>query len=196
MTHNRLATLRGTLGIAIAVALLGTVLAVTPASAFLIASESGLTGDHGWSPPDEEPTPAGRCGYSAENSNGFAFLRWIKLRAPNIAARDVTGARDSQKASWQVVVQRKIGTGPWRKVAASSRQTRTTWDDQSADYDPIKVSVNGQANQVFRAIVYLRWMRGGSVEGTMKLVTEFYGVKWTVGSPDYVYTDWCDGRAD
>jgi len=44
--------------------------------------------------------------------------------------------------------------------------------------------------------LYLRWMRGGSVEGTMKLVTEFYGVKWTVGSPDYVYTDWCDGRAD
>jgi len=194
--HRRLPTLSGTAGIAIALALIGTVLAVTPASAFLIASESGLRGDHGWSPPDEAATPAGRCGYSAENSVGQAFLRWIKLRPPSIAARDVTGARDSQKASWQVVIERKIGTGPWRKVAASGRQTRTTWDDQSADYDPIKVYVNGQANQVFRAVVFLRWMRGGSIEGSMKLVTEFYGVKWTVGSPDYVYADWCDGRSD
>ena len=179
---------------------LGALLAITmsaPASAFLIASESGLRGDWGWSPADERESPGGRCGYSAEDSGGNAFLRWIRVRPPQIGARSTTAGQDSQKASWQVVVQRKIGDGLWRKVAESARQTRTTWDDHSAVYDPIKVYVNGQENQVFRALVFLRWLRNGSVEGSVKLVTEYYGVKWTVGTPDYVFDQgFCDGASD
>jgi hypothetical protein len=179
--------------------LLGMLLAIAisaPASAFLIAAESGQRGDWGWNPSDDSDTPGGRCGYSAENASGDAFLRWIRIRPPLILARDTTAAQNSQKASWQVVVQRKIGDGQWRKVAESGRQTRTTWDDHSGDFDPIKVYVNGQANQTFRGIVFLRWLRNGAVEGSVKLVTEYYGVKWTVGTPDYVFEFACDGASD
>ena len=167
-----------------------------PASAFMVESESGLRGDWGWSPDDLPESPGGRCGYSAENSSGEAFLRWIRVRPPNVGGRDVTAGVDSQKVSWQVIVQRRILDGAWQKVAASGRQTRTAWDNQTADFDPIKVYVNGQWDQTFRAIVRLRWMRNGSVEGSVKLVTEYYGVKWTVGAPDYVFADACWGAAD
>jgi hypothetical protein len=167
-----------------------------PASAFEIIQTTGMTGDYGWLPADDETTPGAKCGYSEPLSDGFAHLRWIKVRAPKIAARDTSGGRDMQKAGWKVIVQRQIGDGAWTKVASSAFQMKTTYDDQSADYTAIKVFVSGQANQNFRALAVLRWMRNGTVEGSVKARMEYYSVKWTVGTPDYVFTDSCWGIAD
>jgi hypothetical protein len=42
----------------------------------------------------------------------------------------------------------------------------------------------------------IRWFRGGSVVGMVKLRLEHYSVKWTVGTPDYQFVDACDGASD
>jgi hypothetical protein len=191
MKKTRATTLAVVVGALLAVGASG------PVSAHVIITQSGVTGDWGWLPADDPSSPGARCGYTAPQGDGYAHLRWIRVRPPEIAARNVTGGVDSQKASWQVVVQRKIGAGAWRKVAQSPVQTKTTWDNQSADYTGMKVYfASGQANQQFRAVAFLRWMRNGAVEGSVKARMEHYGVKWTVGTPDYVFADACTGVAD
>lgn len=185
-------------GVAIAALMSLTVLLAMagPAAAFDVISSSGHTGDYGYLPSDDSSHPPGKCGYGAVQADGLAHLRWIKVIGPKIAARDVTGGRDHQQASWQLKIQRSVHGGPWKTVAHSGIQTKTTYDDVSADYTPMKVSVNGKIDQIYRAIVILRWMRNGNVEGTVKLHPTNYGVKWTVGSPNYVFTDACGAVAD
>lgn len=39
-------------------------------------------------------------------------------------------------------------------------------------------------------------MRNGSVDGLVKARIVYYGVKWTVGTPDYQFTGACTGAAD
>lgn len=167
-----------------------------PASAFQIMDSSGPYGDFGYLPADDSASPAGKCGYSDVLADNYAHLRWVKVRGPEALARDVTPGRDQQKTSWQLRVQRQQGGGAWKTVAKSAVQSRTAYDDQSAAFDPIKVYVKGSADQLWRGIVLIKWWRNGAVEAWVKLRIEYYGVKWTVGTPDYVFTDACTGVAD
>lgn len=56
--------------------------------------------------------------------------------------------------------------------------------------------MNGAADQGFRAMAVLRWMRNGSVNGLLKANIYFYSAKWTVGDPGYQFEDTCWGVAD
>lgn len=184
---------------AVVAALLGLLIVLTvaaPASAFEIITESGQHGDFGF-PHDDLSQPGARCGYSAPNSSGAAQLVFIKVAPPLIGARDVTAGRDEQNASWQVRIEGKpVNAGTWRTVAHSAPQTRTTFDDASASYAPIKLSIHGTQGNIYRALAVFKWLRNGAVEGKVKVRMEYYAVKWTVGSPDYVFTNACDGSAD
>jgi hypothetical protein len=166
-----------------------------PASAFEVIQTTGSTGDYGWLPADDPSSPAARCGYSEMLSDGYVHLRWIKVRAPRIIARDVTGSRDQQQAGWKVIVQREVGAGSWTKVASSGFQMKTTYDDASAAFMAIKVNVSGQYGQHFRAVAVLRWVRNGSVEGSVKARMEYYGPKWSLGPITDTSTDYCLGAA-
>ena len=167
-----------------------------PASAMVIIDSHGQTGDWGFLPSDDSSSPAGKCGYSDRLADTYAHLRWIKVRGPEVAARDITGGRDHQMVSWQVKIQRQAPGGAWKTIKSSPVHSATAYDDQSPDFSPIKVSVDGKTYQLWRAVIIVKWWRNGSVEGWVKARIEFYSVKWTVGDPAYVFTDGCTGIAD
>ena len=176
------------LGLSLAFALGGT------ASAHVVVDQYGLTGD--WGTYDSTSTPEGKCGYSAPDGTGTAYLRWMKVIAPIIIARDITPQRDHETARWQFKLQRSHNGGAWKNVASSAVQNKTTYDDTTSTLSPMKVYFNGHVGDRFRAMVTASWVRNGAVEGWVKFRVEFYGVKWTVGVPDYVFTDACDGSQD
>ncbi len=165
------------------------------ASAHVIVGTHGVTGD--WRTHDSFETPEGKCGYSAPNSSGVAFFRWMKITPPLAFARDITAGRDHQSVKWQFKIQRSVNGGAWTNVASSPVQTKTAYDDMYARFTPMKVYYNGTSFvQKFRGLVTVNWIRNGSSEGWVKFWIEYYGVKWTVGNPTYVYTNGCDGSAD
>lgn len=185
---------RGRFGAALSLGLaLGLGLSAT-VSAEVIVTDTGTHGDANIF--DSDGFPGGRCGYGVETASGDAYLKWIRVLGPSVQAANRTGAVDQQKVSFQVLVQRKIGTGPWRTVASSAKQTRTAYDNAYTNFTAIKVYWNGAANQQFRAMSVIRWMRNGSVDGLVKARIVYYGVKWTVGQPDYQFTGACTGVAD
>lgn len=189
MKRTRLAT------IAALLSLLSLLVAAGPASAQEVIASDGMTADWGYEPSDDPGHPAGKCGYSAANNEGFAFLRWIKVRAPLVAARDVSPGDDQQKVSWQVIVQRSTATG-WKTIKKSTARTFTAYEFVPVNHDPIKVSFTATNDQSWRALIKINWLRNGSVEGWVKASITYYGVKWTVGDPAFVFTNSCAGRAD
>ena len=165
------------------------------ASATVVVGSHGVTGELGTH--DSQDTPEGKCGYSAENSSGEAFLRWIRVIPPQAIARDVTAGRDSQQIKWKFKIQRSTSGGPWKNVASSPVQTKTAYDDTPAPFKAMKVYANGTSGmQRFRATVTVTWVRNGSDEGWIKFWIEYYSVKWTVGNPEYVFSGGCPGSAD
>ena len=154
-----------------------------------------MTADWGYMPADETDSPAGKCGYSAAHNDGFAYLRWIKVRAPVVAARNVSANDDQQKVSWQVIVQRSTASG-WKTIKKSTTRTFTAYEFVPVNHDPIKVSFTATDDHNWRALIKIRWLRHGSVEGWVKASITYYGVKWTVGDPGYVWSDSCGGKAD
>jgi len=192
MKRSRLATL------AAAISVIAVLAFAAPVSAWDPLKISGDYGDFGSQPEHQDAVeyPGAKCGYSAADGTGTAYLRWIKVYHFLAAARDLTPNRDSQMVSSQVAIQRQTSSG-WKTVAKSAIQKLTAYDDQSAKFTDPKVYVHGtSASQHFRAVLTLKWWRNGAVEGTVKARIEFYSVKWTVGSPTYVYSDACDGAAD
>jgi len=164
-----------------------------PAAAVKIVATYGSFGDYGFTPADAASTPAGKCGYSGVLADNYAHLRWIRVRPPSAVSQP---GRDQQRVSWQVVVQRERNTGGWKTVAKSGNQYRTAYSGVSADFDPIKVYYKGSLGQKLRALAVIKWWRKGEVQAWVKMWIEYYGVKWTVGTPDFVYNDSCDGAAD
>jgi hypothetical protein len=188
MKSHRLILLAVTLSTVAVLALAGPAAATT--------TTHGKFGDFGYLPADSQSNPAGKCGYSEPLSDSYAHLRFIKVRPPEAIARNTTGGRDQQKVTFQVRIQRQGSGGDWSTIKTSAAQSRTAYDDQSANFDPIKVMVNGTNSQLWRAQVILKWWRNGSVEGWGKFPLEWYGVKWTVGTPDYRFDGACTGIAD
>lgn len=181
-----------TFSLALSLGLMLTLALGSTASAAVLIKDSGTHGDFGTI--DYDDTHAGsRCGYSAPNSSGTAFLRWIKV-FPVFAG--TSSGVSSQPIKWIVTIQKSAdGGASWQQVTAAS-QTRTASGGNSAVYDPMKLSFTGRAGKLYRAISTLKWIRNGNVTGVVKLRMEYYSVKWTVGSPSYVYHGACDGAAD
>jgi hypothetical protein len=164
-----------------------------PVSAEVIVSDRGNHGEAHFF--DSAGFPGGTCGYGAENSLGFAYFKWMKLLGPSIKAYDRTAGVDHQQVIWKFMLQRKKPGHPYTTVGTAS-QTRTAYDNSFTTFGTLKVYANGVNGDLFRAISLVKWMRNDSVDGSVKARIQYYGVKWTVGSPDYVFTDACTGRAD
>ena len=180
------------------IVLIGTLGLAGPASAFQILATSGQTGDYGFLPADDTNAPGARCGYTAPKGDGYAHLRWVRIREPKAGARDVSGSRDHQQVSWQAKIQRAPNdASAWQNVAKSAQEFGTAYDDESAVFSPVKLYVHGDdvngSPDLYRAIVTIKWWRHGAVEGVVKLWISYYDVKLTVGSSDYVFADWCEG---
>lgn len=189
MKRTRLTALVGLLS------LLALLAAAVPASAAQVIASSGMTADWGYEPSDDSEHPAGKCGYSSVHEDGFAYLRWIRVRAPVVAARDISPNDDQQKVSWQVIIQRSTTTG-WKTIKKSNARTFTAYEFVPVAHDPIKVYFTATNDQNWRALVLIKWLRNGSVEGWVRASLTYYGVKWTVGDPAFVFTNSCEGRAD
>ena len=186
------------LGIATSLAMVLALLFSTPAAAFELIQLSGNYGDFGTkiATSDGPDTPGAKCGYSAKDAMNVAHLAWMKVYPFKAVGYDRTGSTDSQKIQFKVTVQRSQNDGASWKNVGSVAQTRTTTDAKSAKFTSLTVNVSGKAGQIFRAITTLTWLYQGHVDGIAKARMEYYGVKWTVGSPDFVYHDACDGAAD
>ena len=193
MRMTRVATIAVLMSVTALLAMAG------PAAAFQIVKQSGPHGDFGSqvSHSDSSSSPGARCGYSAADQNGNAFLRWIKVYHFLAGARDITSGRDSQQISFQAFVQRQVNGGAWKTVGKSAVQKATGYDDQSASFSDAKIYVHGTSgSQSFRALLTLKWWRNGAVEGSVKVRLQYYSVKWTVGDPNFVYTGSCLGESD
>jgi hypothetical protein len=189
--HRRVATTGILVGLLLSLALGPT------ASAFQVIKLTGHYGDFGTAPATADDTdhPGAKCGYSAA-VGGFAYLAWIKVFPFKATAYDRTAEVDHQKVTFKVIVQRSNDGGTtWTKVGSAS-ETRRAYDNLSANFDALKVYTTGKAGNLYRALVTLKWLRHGLTDGLAKVRMEYYGVKWTVGDPAYVYQDACDGRAD
>ena len=187
-----------TLTLALSAALLLVAAIGSPASAYSVIKVTGNFGDFGTKPQtsDGPNTPGAVCGYSAPDSNQVAHLAWIKVFPWQAAAFDRTSANDRQPVKFQVTVQRSTNGGTSWKNVASKAQTRTASETTSAKFASLKVNASGKANQLFRAIVTLTWLHNGHADGLAKARMGFYGVKWTVGDPAFVFADACDGAQD
>jgi hypothetical protein len=173
---------------------LGLLLALafgSPAAAAVLIKDTGTHGDFGTH--DDSTDPGAKCGYSAANANGVAFLRWIKVYP--VFAGTSSGV-SQQPVKWTVIIQRSPDNGTTWKNLISQSQTRTAKASSGAAFGAMKVAFTGNAKNDYRAISKLQWIRNGHVTGTTKLRMEFYSVKWTVGSPDFVFEDYCTGPAD
>ena len=137
-----------------------------------------------------------KCGYGPEDGGGVADFKWMKVFAPQVWARDVSGVRDNQTVSWRVNLFRSIDEGPWQSIRTSAWQSKNAFDDQPAAFAPIKVYYTGSANERLQAQLTIRWHRNGTVEGKLKLLIDLYQVKWTVGTPDFIWVGACAGSAD
>ena len=137
-------------------------IAAAPVSAHEIIDSHGMTADWGFSPDDSSEHPVGKCGYSAANNEGFAFLRWIKVRAPLVAARNVSGGDDEQKVSWLVIIQRSTASG-WKTIKKSTARSFTAYEYVPVQHDPIKVSFMATNDQNWRALIKINWHRNGSI---------------------------------
>lgn len=189
------ALVRRFMGPAVALAMLLSL--AGPAAAYEIVSDSGPRGE--FMLVDTADMPGGRCGYSAENMAGVARFRWLRVRAPQVFAADRNAdQRDSRIVGWSFKIQRLQPGGAWTNVAASSEQRARAYQDAAANLDPKKVYFHGTNDgSQYRALVIIKWYKpNGSVEGKVKLLVSYYGVKWTVGTPDYVYSGACAAAAD
>jgi hypothetical protein len=180
---------------------LGTTLAIafgSTASAFAILTVSGNHGEWGSSSAtaDDAAHPGARCGYAAPDTSGFAHLAWIKVYPFKALAYNHSGATDSQPVTFMATVQRSTDGGTTWKNGASASQTRTAFDNKSPKFDTLKVAVSGKEGSLYRAVVTLKWLKNGHVDGLVKVRMEYYSVKWTVGDPAFVYSNACDGAAD
>lgn len=187
-----------TAGMAITGGLLLALAFGSTASAWSLISKSGNTGDFGTKPAsaDSPNAPGAKCIYSAADGSGVAHLAWVKVFPFKAIAYDRTGAKDQQPIKFQLTAQRSTDGGTTWKNLGSVSQTRTAPDTATAKFSSLKVAVSGKTGQLYRAIVTLTWLHNGNADGMAKARMEYYGVKWTVGDPAYVYQDACDGAAD
>lgn len=180
----------------IAVGALMALTAAGPASAYTVVKDEGSRGEFWFN--ETETTPLARCGYSDPNAAGDARFRWMRVLAPGIFAADRTTERDSRIVGWFFKLQRMMPTGPWQTIARSPEQKARAYDDAAAVLTAKKVYFKGKIDgSLFRAVVVMKWYKpNGSVAGKVVLRPSYYSVKWTVGTPDYVYIDACDSSAD
>ena len=182
---------------AVIVGLTMALAAALPASAAELLTLTGNYGDFGTAiqTADDAGHPGAKCGYSVVNQAGLSYLQWIKVFPFKATAYDRTGAVDHQPVTFKVTLQ--VTTNPvttWTNVRNVS-ETRTAYDNKSAGFDTLKVSVNGKAGKLYRAIVTLKWLYSGQTDGLARLRMEYYQYKWAI-NPSFIGKDLCPGEIE
>jgi hypothetical protein len=173
----------GSLAIALAFVVQG-LLQPGLASAYSVISETGLHGDY--SLAESNDSPATSCVYGKEVPPDGAWFRFMRVKPPTVFAADRNSAiRDHRKVSWQFKIQvMPFSGGSWQKVASSSIQKATAYEDLAAPFSAMKVywkpsrtGPNAGALKV-RTLIVIRWYKpGGAIEGTVKLTADYYYLK-------------------
>ena len=159
-----------------------------------------LTGNYGdfgtaIATADDLAHPGAKCGYSTPNQLGLSHLQWIKVYPFKAAAFDRTGGIDHQPVTFKVTLQRSTSPATtWSNVRSVS-ETRTAYDNKSATFDALKVYVKGKVGKLYRAIVTLKWIHNGTVDGLARGRMEYYAYKWAI-NPSFVGTDCCPGQIE
>lgn len=194
MNHRQNARrrLRHRIGAMLATLLLA--LMASPASAAEVIKQTGSTGPYVVT--DTSGAPGARCGYKDVPASSEAFLQWIRVKPPTVY-RAGTGTAP-QRVSWQVRLQRKRPPeSTWVTVASTPNQDRHATDTTPAPFSALKVFYDAaHTSHQYRAVAVIKWYHGVTVSGTLQLRIQYYGVKWNVGNPDFVYTDACTAWAD
>ena len=190
---------RRTLAFIVALSALLT-LAVLPAAAYSVVSDTGNHGMYSWT--DTTDSPPVTCIYGQPQPPfATAYLHYVKVRPPSAFGIDRTGARDHQKISWQFKVQGEVfGTGDnWMTFAQSTVRSATGYDDTPAPFNPVKIAFNSRSNPdpnkedfVFRTMVIVTWYKAnGSVGGKVRLLPTYYRIKGPFSPPFTGGGDYC-----
>ena len=156
------------------------------AAAYQIVSEVGPHGNVYLD--DTMDTPAGTCTYGDVVYSNWAYLKSMRVRAPQVYAADRnSNLRDHRVVSWQWKLQRKnldAATPTWKAIKASAIQRKTAYEDQPAAFTGMTIKYNTEANVdpnhngrdiAYRAMVIIKWYKpNGDLESTVRLVPSFY----------------------
>jgi hypothetical protein len=201
MSKDRSTNRGARLSLALVVALTALLtLAVWPAAAYSVVSDTGNHGPYSWT--DTTDSPPVTCIYGEPQPPfATAYLHYVKVRPPSALAMDRTGERDHQKISWQFKVQGEVfGTGDnWMTFAQSNVQSARGYDDAPAGFSPVKIAYNSRSNPdpqkedfVFRTMVIVKWYKAnGSVGGKVKLLPTYYRIKGPFSPPFTGGGDYC-----
>ena len=172
---------------ALVLALPFVLFAAGPTAAYQVISEVGPHGEV-WL-DDSMATPAGTCKYGDVVYSNWAYLEWMKIKAPHVFAADRNSdKRDHRVVSWQWKLQR-LGTNAtkWKTIKESGIQKKTAYEDQQAAFTPMTINYmavnedpnhNVSADVKFRGLVIIKWYKNdGSVESTVKLVPDWYKIR-------------------
>lgn len=175
-------------------------LAVLPAAAYTVVSDTGTHGAYTWT--DTTDSQPATCFYGQPQPPfATAYLHNVKVRPPSAYAVDRTDARDHQKISWQFKVQgEEFGSGDnWVTFAQSTIHSATGYDNAPAAFSPVKIAFNSKSNPdsnrdefVFRTLVIVTWYKAnGSVGGKVKLLPTYYRIKGPFSPPHTAGGDYC-----
>src|SRR4051812_45315825 len=177
---------------AVAAALL---LVVGPVAADTEMGHSGLVGEHVVFDGTSENFFSGvACFYDSARHNK---LRSLTVMAPEIYARDVTAAVDSQRVGWRVIVKRKRpGSTALRPFYRSGTQKAVATDASRAEfprpsgsgtepYMTVNLDVPWELGTGSQYFIFVRmfWYRAGHLEGTAThRIDNYY---WVIYPPGY-----------
>lgn len=151
-----------------------------PAAADTDLGSSGLVGAHQLR--DSQAAPGLRCGYVLA---GAPVLDTMTVKAPRVWARDTTTARDTQKVSWQIVVQTWDINGFWDTVALHGPWAAVARDDAPAPFTAKTVEPPLGAGGTYRVLVRLRWLGPSGVVGSSR-----HRVDWVIRAvPEASWSD-------
>ena len=174
--------------LAVALALPFVLVSAGPTAAYQVLVENGLHGHYGLD--DTYLVPGGTCKYGEIVYSNWAYLIWMKVKAPQVFAADRNSEmRDHRVVSWQFKLQRKrYEATTWKTIKSSAIQRMTAYEDQAAPFTALTINYDAEnedpshdpngPNIIFRALVIIKWYKpDNSVEGTVKLIPDYYKTK-------------------
>lgn len=178
-----------------ALAFVALALVAGPVVADTEMGHTGLVGDHRVVDGTTDETFSGIvCFYDSTRGNR---LHRLTVMAPEIYARNVTAAVDSQRVGWRVIVKRlRPGATTLKPFYRSATQKAIATDSTPAEFPrpsgpgaPPYMTVNldvpnepGTGSQYF-VFIRMFWYRSGALEGTATHALDYY--YWVIFPPGY-----------
>jgi hypothetical protein len=175
---RRACTAAAFVGLALVVVAPGVVSADTLVSRYARHGSNSLN--------DTSDAPGATCTYQQGFGND---LRSIKVRPPNVYARNRSSGVDNQNVAWRVLIQRQDPTpnGGWVTVYRSDPISGTATDATPAAFSEqtIPYEVTNDDPAAYRALVKMIWYRfeGSGRMGTVTRRVDFYRWEDNMGAP-------------